>query len=179
MRAFLSRSPVDRHGRPIPWVTYPYLDFLDPRLNSTMSVFEYGCGNSTLYFSDRVSSVRSVEHDQAFYERMREQAASNVEIIFAPDVHDGSYTAACRDGEYDLVVVDGRNRSQCMVDAVTGLSSRGVIILDDSDRVEYKSGSDFLGEHGFRKIDFWGIGVGLFYKKCTSVFYRDGNCLGI
>jgi hypothetical protein len=51
--------------------------------------------------------------------------------------------------------------------------------LDDSERKEYKKGIEYLQQSGYRKIDFWGIAPGIFFNKCTSIFYRDKNCLGI
>ena len=31
----------------------------------------------------------------------------------------------------------------------------------------------------YNELDFWGIAPGIFYNKCTSIFYKDNNCLGI
>jgi len=36
-----------------------------------------------------------------------------------------------------------------------------------------------LKQLGYNDLDFWGIAPGIFYKKCTSILYRDNNCLGI
>lgn len=32
---------------------------------------------------------------------------------------------------------------------------------------------------GCRRLDFWGISAGSDLHRCTSVFYRDGNVLGL
>lgn len=47
----------------VPWITFEARDFLESRLHKDMTVFEYGSGGSTLFFSDRVRQVISVEND--------------------------------------------------------------------------------------------------------------------
>jgi hypothetical protein len=67
----------------------------------------------------------------------------------------------------------------CIKQSIDSLSPAGVMVLDDSERDEYKEGIAFLRTKNFRSIEFWGIAPGIFFRKCTTVFYRDGNCLGI
>jgi len=43
--------PCDRTGMEVPWMNYSVVAFLKERLNQKMSVFEYGCGYSTLFYS--------------------------------------------------------------------------------------------------------------------------------
>ena len=81
--------------------------------------------------------------------------------------------------EFDIVIVDGRDRVNCIKNSISSLSDSGVMILDDSERSEYIDGIQFLSLNNFKKLDFWGISPGLFYKKCTTVFYKQNNCLGI
>lgn len=58
-----NRLPLDRRG-PIPWFTYPAIEFLRDILSSEMRVFEYGSGFSTRFFNAHASEVVSVEHDE-------------------------------------------------------------------------------------------------------------------
>jgi hypothetical protein len=51
----------------LPWISFAAIDFLEKNLGKNMTVFEYGAGGSTLFFSSRVKSVVSVEHDPAWY----------------------------------------------------------------------------------------------------------------
>ena len=81
--------------------------------------------------------------------------------------------------EFDCVVIDGRDRVNCARHALGALTAGGVIVWDNSDRDCYQEGFDFLRDHGFRRIDFWGLGPINAYPWCTSIFYRDGNCLGL
>jgi hypothetical protein len=62
---------------------------------------------------------------------------------------------------------------------VEKLSDKGVIVLDDSERNEYKPGIDFVLQKGFKSLEFLGIAPTVLFKKCTTVFYRSNNCLEI
>jgi hypothetical protein len=80
-RTFLKKSgfvasawanvPVDAAGRPLAWYTYAALHFLEPRLKPEMRVFEFGAGHSTLWWAARVATVRSIESDPAWVEKLR------------------------------------------------------------------------------------------------------------
>jgi hypothetical protein len=57
----------------IPWMTFGAIDFLKKIIRPDMQVFEYGSGGSTLFWTQRVRHVVSVEHDPRWYEAMRLQ----------------------------------------------------------------------------------------------------------
>jgi len=44
-------------------MTYPAIRFLERRLSNSLEVFEFGSGNSTLWWAERVSRIDSCEHD--------------------------------------------------------------------------------------------------------------------
>ncbi|GAB4302130.1 MAG: hypothetical protein Fur0034_16600 [Desulfuromonadia bacterium] len=102
-------------------------------------------------------------------------------MIYRELEYGGEYSmeAARQDELYDMIIVDGRDRVNCIVRSIGALSDRGVMVLDDSERTDYLEGTAWLRGEGFRRLDFWGMAPGLLYKKCTSIFYRDHNCLGI
>ena len=59
------------------------------------------------------------------------------------------------------------------------MKDSGIIILDDSQRNNYKEGIDFLLKNDFKHIFFSGVSAGTYKKKWTSVFYKDNNWMGI
>lgn len=63
-RGYLTGNVTDGAGKPIPWYTYPAVDFLEKLVRPEWSVFEYGAGNSTLWWRERCKRVTSVEHDR-------------------------------------------------------------------------------------------------------------------
>ncbi len=78
-----------------------------------------------------------------------------------------------------MIIIDGLHRNECLIEAYEKLSEGGVIILDDSERAEYKQGINFILEKGFKSLEFWGIAPTILFKKCTTVFYKNNNCLQI
>lgn len=180
-KSFDSRSAVDLEGNPIPWVNYSFIDFIKHRLKKQHTIFEFGSGNSTIFYAQKVGKVVSVEHDKQWYDKIVGAKPENVELIYCELVRDGDY---CRmpiklKKTFDIIIVDGRDRVNCCKQAINAVSENGVIVLDDSEREFYKPGVDFLLDNGFKELTFTGITPGLFYRKATSVFYRADNCLGI
>ena len=82
-------------------------------------------------------------------------------------------------GQFDVLVIDGRDRVNCARHGLAALRPGGVVIWDNSDRQEYLEGYRLLAAAGFRRLDFWGPGPLATRRWCTSIFYREGNCLGI
>lgn len=175
-------EPVNKKGEPIPWMNYSFIDFLEPRLDKEMKVFEYGSGYSTLYLSGRVGSVTSIEYDKGWYEKMEQDLddKNNCKIAYYPVPE--SYNVAIKDfGEelYDIIIVDGRDREECVKHIIPYLSSGGVVLLDDSWKEKFNKVFAFFKEEGFRELSFTGLKAGGMIVEKTTVFYRDDNVLGI
>lgn len=180
-RSIEERLPVDREGRPLPWLTYASIAFLTPRIQPSMRVFEYGSGNSTLWWSERVAHVTSCEHELAWYEAFKPKVPANVDYHHRALGPSDEYPRliASYDKAFEIVVIDGRERVKCARNAARALTDDGVIIWDNSERKKYAEGYAHLAEHGFRRIDFTGFGPIGVRSWSTSVFYRRDNCLGI
>ena len=180
-KSFDAKAPLDNNGTPIPWVTYPFIDLISERIKKSHAVFEFGSGNSTFFYAKHAALVVSVEHDKTWYDRIVKDKPENSEIIYCELVRNGDY---CRmpvklDEKFDIIIIDGRDRVNCCKHAIDALAENGVIVLDNSERESYKSGIDFLVKNGFKHLSFSGIVPGLFYRMTTSLFYKEGNCLGI
>jgi len=180
-RSCEEKLPVDQNGKCIPWYTYPALSFLMGRLHPEMTVFEYGSGNSTLWWSRHVSSVISCEHDLKWFNLLKEKVPSNVEYLHCKLEYGGEYCKIIQryKNRFGCIIIDGRDRVNCARNSLAALKADGVILWDNSNRKKYQEGFSFLAESGFRRLDFWGIGPIDFCEWCTSIFYRDGNCLNI
>ena len=179
-RSRMTATAVDFHGDAVPWITYPCIRFLESRITPRMAVFEFGSGASTAWWSRRVARVVSCEHDRVWFERVRAQAPVNVQMIHAlPEGGQYSGQILPYKGEFDVVAIDGEDRVECAINSMEALREDGVIVWDNSDRDIYRPGFDFLRAQGFRRVDFWGMAPLLLTESLTSVFYRDGNCLGL
>lgn len=180
-KSFREQASVDANGDPLPWFTYPAIEFINRRVKSWMSVFEYGCGGSTLWWAKRVKEVISVEHDKEWCKKMVANIPSNVKLHHIDLVYDGAYSKMIKESDikFDVVVIDGRDRVNCIKYCLDSLDDRGVIILDNSNRKEYLEGISYLIKNNFKKIDFVGLCPIVNYKSETSIFYRSCNSFDI
>ena len=147
----------------VPWITFRAIDWLATYLQPRMSVFEYGAGGSTLYLAKRVRQVVSVEHDEGFYQFVKDltakQGIRNCELMLhAPRActdatrafasYQQKYKGLCfesyvkaidayPDASFDLVLVDGRARLACVERALSKVKPGGAIMLDNSERAAY------------------------------------------
>jgi len=180
-RSFKEKKSIDKNGDPIPWMTYPFIRYIESNLDKDVNVFEYGCGNSTLWWASRSRKVVACEHDRTWCEEIENQAPSNVSLYCVPLSPEGEYSKFIVNykREFDIIVIDGRDRVACVKNTLEALTEKGVIIWDNSDRSEYDKGYRFLLNNGFRRLDFFGMGSINTYEWCTSVFYKPSNILGI
>ena len=180
-RSFVTKRSIDRNGDPIPWNTYPYIKFIGLRLKKDFDMFEYGSGNSTLWYAARVRSIKAVENDKSWYEMISRKLPANAEIVYR-DLNDGkSYEQEVKKSEkkYHIVVIDGRERVNCLKNSLTKLTDDGVLVFDNSDLSIYDEAHVIMKENGFKKIDFIGLSPVTAHTNYTTIFYMENNCLGI
>lgn len=180
VRSVREGGVVAADGSALPWTTLSYIDFITPRLKPEWTVFEYGAGASTRFYAARVAMVLAVEHDEAFAKTLTPQLPQNARLLVRPEGAESYINAAAEcQSRPDLVSVDGRDRVRCVQAALTALAPSGVLVLDDAERPEYGPAWTALKAAGFRAVEFWGLAPGGVERKCTAVFYRDGNGLGL
>lgn len=178
-----TKESIDNSGKGLPWISYPAIDFLQNRIKNNMRIFEYGCGGSTVWWAERVAQVVSIEHDFGWYEKMKKQLNEykKVELKYIALEYNGEYSKAVSEcTEYfDVVVIDGRDRINCVKNSLKALKKDGIILFDNSDRNEYEEAYSLLKKMGFKELEFYGMAPCIYYKTKTSVYYRENNCLNI
>lgn len=172
LRTLWSGNPVSASGEAIPWFTYPALRALEGYVHKDMRVCEWGAGNSTVWWSRKVAEVFSVEDNAMWYNNLVAKLPSNAEIFLAHEEKDYVNHFLAR-GPYDIVVVDGSHRVECLKVAPSILKETGIIILDNSDRLEYESGISYLASQSFKRIDYFGLISAYPYEGCTSIFFKS------
>jgi predicted O-methyltransferase YrrM len=177
----------------VPWWTYDAIGEVDFWLASrpgAVRVFEYGSGASTMWLARRVAEVHSVEHHRGFGEMMQGALASfsNVSLSIIEPVsssaplvgsqkegHQGldfaDYVDAIDavEGQFDLVVVDGRAREACLRKAIERLAPGGMIVFDNSRRRRYR---EAIAASGLRERLLRGLTPTLPYPEQTSLLIR-------
>jgi hypothetical protein len=181
MQSLSAKKPIDHNGKPIPWMNYPVVRILQERLTKDLNLFEFGSGYSTLFYAKKVKAVTSVEYDEKWLHIIKSQLPDNVNIIFKQQDVDGDYCRVINStGEkYDVVIVDGRDRVNCIKQSISALTSKGVILLDDSQRKRYQEGIDFAKSHGFKALNLEGLKATGTEVDRTTIFYQAGNCFDI
>lgn len=145
---------------PNPWLPYLATDYIK-RLKP-QRVFEWGSGQSTLFFYDiGVSWLFSVEHDKEWFDKTNKELLKHNTIHIAynlipyetgtigpdkanpthyksgstelGDVNFKRYCSAIDDyGKFDLILIDGMARASCLAHAVSHVTEGGCIVLDNT-----------------------------------------------
>lgn len=167
LRSLFAIYDVEQLARlDVPWWTFDSAEqvtaFLKARPDAR--VFEWGSGASTLWLAARAGSVHSVEHHAGWASELAPRLPDNVTLSVvepaasshpvvgsAKPGHAGldfaEYVAAIDavEGDFDVIVIDGRAREACLARAVDRLRPDGLIVFDNVDRQRYVDAIDTLG----------------------------------
>ena len=182
-----------------PWITFEAVKFLRKRMRFSMSVFEYGCGSSTIFYAEHCASVESVEHEQDWATKVAKtlemRRLKNWKIHHVAAEKKGSskdfldpdsyYSKAQKvwfriysqaiiltRETFDLISVDGRSRAACMKHSIQFVKPGGFLVLDNSERPRYGRGADLVPQD-WKRWDFTGPGSSNAWKAATEGFLRS------
>jgi hypothetical protein len=175
LRSNRVNRPVDASGDPVPWFTFPAIAYLRQLDLSATRIFEYGSGNSTLFWQRHAAKVVAVENDPTWHAVVEKSLDSSIAtLVLAAD--EDSYVGAIdqEEGRWDVIIIDGAHRRACAKRAIDHLSAGGFMILDNADW--YPDLAEWLRGRGLIEVDFSGPGPINFYSWTTSVFFhRDAQ----
>jgi len=164
----------------IPWLTYSSIEWLEKNLKPNMNTFEWGSGGSTIFFAKRVNKITSIEHDNEWYKdvsrKINDEKIVNCDYNLIPLIKDDlndPYSKSIQrypNNSFDLIIVDGKNRNECIFEAKNKLKAGGILLLDNSERKEYTEGINSL--NGWKRTDFFGPGPYNYYFWQTSIFIK-------
>ena len=171
---------LDRDGHPLPWYTYPAIENLSQFNYQEKNIFEFGCGYSSAFWAERAKDIFSVEDNPIWFDKWQSEFKyNNLHFLLRPE-DKYAQTILENDTVYDVIIIDGKCREQCALNALQRLNKGGIIILDDSDRVntsqEYVQAISVLRKANLIQGDFYGFCPMNNYTKTTSLFLsRDFN----
>ena len=84
LKSWWRGRPVDTAGKPLPWLTYPAIDFLSQFDFSDATVFEWGSGFSTLWWAERCKQIVTVESSAKWIAYIQPMLPASVELIETP-----------------------------------------------------------------------------------------------
>jgi hypothetical protein len=171
--------PLDKNNNPLPLYTYPAIEYLASFDFTNKKIFEFGSGQSTLYWLESGADVVSVEHNQSWVDRLKTSLGKffKHQYIFAnqQDLYVNSILAF-PNNYFDLIIIDGTfNRFLCAKNVITKIRKDGLIILDNADW--YPNTARFLKENlNFIQVDFYGFRPSKPDAAVTSLFFsREFN----
>ena len=176
-KSSLRMSACSSDGTPIPWYTYPAIDFLAQRNFEDRNVLELGGGQSTLWWSMRARSVLTIEDNSDWYAWLNSQIGANVALHHLPFTGATETITAIRKvidahpiRTFDVIIIDGHLRRIGTELAFSYLAPGGALLIDDSEKYGY----DQIRYRDCRRVDFYGFAPGVILRRCTSlVFVED------
>jgi len=132
------------------------ITFLKDFFEKAKNYFEYGSGGST-YLADsfpNINTIYSIESDQAWIEKVKENLTDSKTTFFYIDVDAGHWgapktglkkenwplysTAMSRAKEhFDLILIDGRFRVACAAHIYPYMNTTDILLIHDYNRQEY------------------------------------------
>lgn len=181
LRSSFAERAVTRSGAPLPWYTYPCIEFLAARAFAGRAVLEFGGGQSTLWWAARAARVVTLEGDPAWYEHVRANAPGNASVhLAAMDSARACVESVERilagesPGGFDVVAIDGLYREDLVDVALRMVAGNGAIVCDNAETYGFHGA--FRGK-GMQRADFVGYAPGIVLPHCTSIYFRDGAAL--
>jgi hypothetical protein len=162
----IKQVAIDGNNEPIPWFTYPSIEYFRQLDLTDKIMLEWGAGNSSLFFSKKVKKLYSIEHNKEWYEQVENNKIDNQILVYA----DSDYAKKPKDFNifFDIILIDGIKREDCSIVARSLIAKGGVIILDNSDR--HPDIAKYFRDKGFIEVDFHGLGPINDYAWTTSIF---------
>lgn len=126
--------------RPVqPWISYDVQRLLAGFLTPQSRVLEFGSGMSTVWYAAHAGDVISIEDNEPWFRQVEQvisdRKATNIRYRFAKNLSDYSSPTANELGEgFDLIMIDGSYRDECVERSLGFLKPVGIIYLDNSDK---------------------------------------------
>lgn len=167
MRKWWEPSPA-KEIPALPWLAPAVIDRLTQIIHPNFRVIEHGCGGSTLWFAERVSSVLATDNNADFREQVNKRLDQNRARVFGSitDIHG-------LDDKFDLLLIDGEpleDRTLWLNAAPQIVKSGGWVVLDNANRPHYAKERQWLQAQAEHFETYDGNEGGTIYL--VTEFYR-------
>lgn len=177
----------------VPWWTYKSIDVVEAWLVARprpIRVFEWGSGASTMWLAKRTDEIITVEHHPEFAAMIGPRLEALPGVAFREVSAPASATPAIgsqkpgsegldftnyvhaideTEGDFDLIVIDGRAREACLAVAAPRLAADGLIVFDNSHRKRYV---EAIRGSGLKENALGGLTPTLPYPDKTSLLTK-------
>jgi len=143
--------PVNDKDEIIPMYTYPCYEWLNSIDWTDSKVFEYGTGYSTTWWQNKNVDYHAVEDNKQWYDMIKDKT----HIKHEPEYNKYSQSIYNYDFKFDVIVIDGIVRFDCIKPALEKIKDDGVIIFDNSDW--HKDSKEKLDKSDLIPVHFHGF----------------------
>jgi len=140
--------PVDKNNNIVPMYTYPCYEYINSIDWKGASVFEYGTGYSSVFWSNKKVNYYGVEDKVEWLQKNK-----NISLEKEPLGYVNSISK--HNKKFDVIVIDGLYRYDCVKPALNNLKNDGIIILDNSDW--HKNTKELLDKSNLIPVHFHGF----------------------
>jgi len=133
-------------------------EFFMSHIDSEKNVLEYGSGHSTIQIGNACKTIISVEHQLAWFNRIKTLVSDNCTLIFkqpnlpySEGAHCGTYEefkdyveAPLTYAPFDVILIDGRARVACSSICNKLGHKDTIVFIHDFDRIEYQTALEYL-----------------------------------
>ena len=156
LEASRSDVPVNIKNQIMPMYTYPCYEWLDSIDRTGSKVFEFGTGYSTVWWQNKKVDYYGVEDDGEWYQRIIKLInGKQLKVKYEIDLKKYMKTIYDYDFKFDVIVIDGQVRFDCIKPALEKIKDNGMIIFDNSDW--HKSCKEELDKTDLIPIHFHGF----------------------
>lgn len=140
-----------------PWIEPGAIKMLDEKLTRESNVLEVGSGSSTIWFAKQVKRVLSFEGSYCWAAVIKDEleikGLSNVDLLVQQNYSDEGIEVG---DMFDVILVDGisKGRTKIIKNVINHIESRGLFVVDDSQRESYDEGFQMLDNKGWKRTDF-------------------------
>lgn len=168
------RSMLQRR-RPLsyamPWLTFGAIRALQGHAHPGTRIFEFGSGHSTLYWALAGAEIHAVEDDRGWHDMLAQRLAgmAGAYLYFEPTREGYLDRLRQAGGAFDIVVVDGSYRKECLSEALPYVKPGGLLVVDNTDWHWYDD-VDTLVPTGWDKRVFGGWAPFIGHRSETTIW---------
>ena len=171
----------------IPLMATDEYQFIEKYLNKNDILLEWGCGNSTIYYSDMVKKLISIEHDIDYFNFIKNAINAynikNIKQIHIPahfpipnptryeQFKDYIEYPSKNNLKFNKVLIDGRGRIYCAFSIVNMIDENVIVMIHDFNRQEYQYVLDYYDI--IERITHTRQGIVALKKKSNIIFDID------
>jgi len=135
-----------------PWIHKNVINLLEKIIKKDTIFLEFGSGYSTIFFQNLTDNLISIEHNKEWFDKIKlyindktNYILKDINYISKPSRDKKFYNCNTIEelldknieNEYfDIILIDGIHRVNCVYGSYKKLKKGGILILDDSNRID-------------------------------------------